>query len=107
DHIYLPDDFVQLGFDLVLDVVPVQVIQNVRLHPHLGRAEKENANALKLGQQVGERTHGAPFIELAQERYAETVQRTHAVDSVEIEQRLSGMLSTPAIAGIDDGDLGN
>src|SRR5580693_9697440 len=80
----------------------IQILQDVALHLLLGRADKIDLHALKLCQQVGQGTRGTSSIEFADKRNAQTIERTLAIDGVQVEQRLRRVLPTISVARIDD-----
>ena len=82
--------------EFVTHAVSLEILQDVGLHLQLRRADKENLDSLELRQQIGQRAGGASAIELADEGDAEAVERALAINRVQVEQGLRGML--PAVA---------
>ncbi len=68
-----------------------------------GGLTKKDLHPLEFRQQIRQRAHGAAAIKLADEGHAQSIERTLAVDRVQIKQGLRGMLAAVAISRIDDG----
>src|SRR5664279_6623402 len=82
--------------------MPVEVLQDIGLQLQLGRAYEEDLHPFKFRQQVSQGTHGAAAIEFPDEGHAQSIERTLAVNRIQIEQGLGGMLAACAVPRIDD-----
>ena len=102
DDVHFANHAIDVGLQLVLHAVFVEIVEDVGLHLQFGRADEEDLHALELRQQVGQRPRRAALVEFADDGDAQSVERTFAIDRVQIEQRLRGMLAAIAISGIDD-----
>ena len=102
NDIHLPDHAVDVRLQLVADAMPVEVLQDVGFHLQLGRADEEDLHPFEFCQQVSQGTDGAAAIKFPNEGHAQSIERTFAVNRVQIEQGLRGMLAARAVACVDD-----
>ena len=65
---------------------------------------KKNLHAIELGEQVSERAGGASTIEFADESDTQAIDGSRAIDRVQIEQGLRGVLSAISVSRVDDGN---
>src|SRR5208337_5354294 len=101
-HIHFSDDPVNVRLKFVTHSMPVEILEDVGLHLQFGRTDKTNLYPFELCQEIGERTRCASFVKLSDHGDAQAIERTLAIDGVQIEQRLRGMLPAVTISGIDD-----
>ena len=101
DDVHVAHHTVQVRDLLVLHAVFVQVGKNVGLHLGFRRTDKHHPDAFELGEKICQRVRGAALIELADECNTQAVQRAFAINGVEIQQRLRGMLSAFTVSSVD------
>ena len=101
-HVHLSDHAIQICFLLVLHAMLLEVGEDVGLHLRFRRAHEEHLHAFELGQEIRERTGGSSLIQFSNQGDAKAVERALAVNGVQVEQGLRGMLPAIAIARIDD-----
>ena len=107
DDIHFANHPLDVGFEFVADAMLIEIVEDVGLHLQFVRADEKDLHALEFGQQICERTSGASFIQFADDGDTQPVERALAVNRVQIEQSLGGMLPAIAVSRIDDGDGGN
>ncbi len=106
DDVGLAEDAVHVRDHFVVNIVAVEIFQDVGAHLQFGRANENEFDAIEFCEQVGKGTNGAAAIEFTDEGDAEAVQGAIAINAVEVEKGLRGMLAALAIACVNYGYAG-